>query len=155
MQKIIDGIEILISYVLIIVGLVYAAYQASELLFRFLFGLWESITSAEFLVERPGRPLAGLFFSVLLTLELVATVRVFAADHLTKIRIILLVGMIAVSRKILEMDMTHMDVPQGLTISAMISALSVGYFLVSRASKGRADKSHNKPASDPQQTSNP
>lgn len=150
MQKLINGTEHLISYALIIVGLVYAAYQTVELVALFLMGLWKSISSVQFIAEQPGRPIAGLFFSVLLTLELVATVRVFAADHLTKIRIIMLVGMIAVSRKILEMDMVHMDVMQGLTVSAMISALSIGYFLVSRTARKQVLTDRGKDALDTQ-----
>jgi len=150
MQKIIDWIEHAISYTLILVGLVYAAYQTTELVILFVSRLWTSIATLTFVKEIPGRPVAGLFFSVLLTLELVATVRVFAEDHLTKIRIILLVGMIAVSRKILEMDMEHLDAMAGFAISAMIAALSVSYFLVSRTAKKQPA---GKTSADPQ-TSN-
>jgi uncharacterized membrane protein (DUF373 family) len=135
MQKLIDGLEHAISYALIMVGLIFATYQTVELVVLFAAGLWKSLTTFEFIAEQPGHPVAGLFFSVLLTLELVATVRVFAADHLTKIRIILLVGLIAVSRKILEMDMEHFEIMEGLAVSAMIFTLSVGYFLVSRSLK--------------------
>lgn len=142
MQKIIDWIEHAISYALILVGILYAAYQTTELVLRFGVGFWDSITNLEFISDKPGRPLAGLFFSVLLTLELVATVRVFAADHLTKIRIILLVGMIAVSRKILEMPMDHLDIMTGLAISALMASLSIAYFLVSRTAK-RQSKSED------------
>jgi uncharacterized membrane protein (DUF373 family) len=135
MEKLIGRTEHAISYALILVGLTYAAYQTAELVILFLMALWKAVATFEILSERPGRPLAGLFFSVLLTLELIATVRVFAADHLIKIRVILLVGMIAVSRKILELDMVHMDSMHGFGISALVFALSVSYFLVSRTAE--------------------
>ena len=135
MEKFIGKTEHAISYALILVGLTFAVYQTAELVILFLMSLWEALTTFELLNERPGRPLAGLFFSVLLTLELVATVRVFAADHLIKIRVILLVGMIAVTRKILELDMAHMESAHGFGISALILALSVSYFLVSRTAE--------------------
>jgi uncharacterized membrane protein (DUF373 family) len=135
MEKLIGRTEHAISYALILVGLTYAAYQTAELVILFLMALWKAVATFEILSERPGRPLAGLFFSVLLTLELIATVRVFAADHLIKIRVILLVGLIAVSRKILEMDMVHMGSSNGFGIAALILALSVSYFLVSRTAE--------------------
>jgi uncharacterized membrane protein (DUF373 family) len=141
MQKVVARTEEYISYALIFVALSYAVYQTVELLIFFGVALWNSIAGWDFIHEIPGRPVAGLFFSVLLTLELVATVRVFAADHLIKIRVILLVGMIAVTRKILEMDMAHMGEAQGYTVAALILALSVSYFLVSRT----GDKSGRQP----------
>src|SRR5687768_12259375 len=144
MQKVVARTEEYISYALIFVALLYAVYQTLELLIFFGIALWNSIANWEIIHEIPGRPVAGLFFSVLLTLELVATVRVFAADHLIKIRVILLVGMIAVTRKILEMDMAHMGEAQGYTVAALILALSVSYFLVSRTGDqpGRKPEKH-------------
>jgi uncharacterized membrane protein (DUF373 family) len=139
MNKVVGKIEEYISYALIWVGLTYAAYQTIELVYRFLTRLWDALSSTEFLTEAPGRPVGSLFFSVLLTLELIATVRVFAEDHLIKIRVILLVGLIAVTRKILEMDMAHMGELEAYAVAALILALSISYFLVSRTEKGSVD----------------
>jgi uncharacterized membrane protein (DUF373 family) len=140
MEKVVGKIEQYISYALIFVGLTFATYQTVELVAMFISRLWQSVSAMEFLEDVPGRPVAGLFFSVLLTLELIATVRVFAEDHMIKIRVILLVGLIAVTRKILELDMEHMNPTDGVTVAALILALSLGYFLVSRSVDGHAKK---------------
>ena len=141
MQHVIEKIEQYISVALILIGLTFAVYQTVELIYLFASGLWESLIGAKFLAEKPGRPVAGLFFSVLLTLELIATIRVFAKSHLIKIRVILLVGLIAVTRKILELDMEHMQAIDGFTIAALILTLSLGYFLVSRSEgEGKTDR---------------
>ena len=137
MEKVVLKVEHYISYALILVGLTYAVYQTVELIVLFGFKLWESISTRSFVAETPGRPVAGIFFSVLLTLELISTIRVFAHDHLTKIRVILLVGMIAVTRKILEIE--HIEPASGATVAALILGLSISYFLVSRTKNGGSD----------------
>jgi uncharacterized membrane protein (DUF373 family) len=133
MELIIGKIEKYISFALIFVGLTFACYQTIELVYLFVVGLFDSVREGRFMADQPGRPIAGLFFSVLLTLELIATIRVFAHDQLVKIRIILLVGLIAVTRKILEMDMDHIAPVEGLTVAALILTLSLSYYLVSRS----------------------
>jgi uncharacterized membrane protein (DUF373 family) len=80
-----------------------------------------------------GKNLFVIFFNILLALEILETVRVFDKDHDVKIRIILLVCIIAVSRKILTLDMNHVDSNSELALAGLVGALSAGYYLVSRS----------------------
>jgi len=81
------------------------------------------------------RQITVLFFNVLLTVEIMQTIRVFSKNHIIKVRIILIVCLIAVSRKILELG--HSSEPMAeFSLAALILSLSTGYFLVSRKGTG-------------------
>lgn len=71
-----------------------------------------------------------VFFNILMALEVLETVKLFNKSHDIKIRIILIVCLIAVSRQILTI---HIDIqgPEGeLAVAALVTGLSASYFLV-------------------------
>lgn len=135
MDAFVGKFERYISYTLVIIGMMFIVYQTFDLIYEFGELLWQSAREKTFYASREGRPVAGLFFSILLTLEIIQTVRVFSKDHEVKIRIIMLVGLIAVTRKILMMDMTEAKPMEEFSVAALVVALALGYFLVSRSSK--------------------
>jgi uncharacterized membrane protein (DUF373 family) len=94
-----------------------------------------SIQQEKFTTDEKGKPVAGLFFSILLLLEIMQTIKVFAKEHSVKIRIILIVGLIAVTRKILIFDMEDVDAASQFAIAALILSLSAGYYLVSKSER--------------------
>lgn len=132
-EKVIGNFEKYISYTLISVGLLFAVYQVYELVYLVFTNLYTSITKGEFFVGKEGMPIAGLFFNILLLLEILETVKTFSKGHVIKIKIILIVGIIAVTRKLLMEDMTHAEPLQEIAVGVVIFALSLGYFLVSKA----------------------
>lgn len=89
-----------------------------------------------------GRNVAIMFFNVLLMIEIMQTIKIFAHDHITKVRVILIVGLIAVSRKILEMGGEHSDPMGELAIAALILSLSIGFHLVSKYASEKIEKEH-------------
>lgn len=134
-ERVVGYIEKYISYVLISVGLLFACYQVVELVYRVLMNLWRAAMQGEFLHTQHGMPLVVLFFNVLLLLEILETVKTFSKGHIVKIKIILIVGIIAVTRKLLVADMTHAAPIEEMAVGAVILALSIGYFLVSKSSQ--------------------
>jgi len=79
-----------------------------------------------------GKNVAVLFFNILLMIEIMQTLKVFASDHIIKVRVILIVCLIAVSRKILELG-EHSENPMSeIAIAAMIVALAIAFHLISR-----------------------
>jgi len=81
-----------------------------------------------------GRTIGILFLNILLMMEIMQTIKVFSSSHIIKVRIILIVCLIAVSRKVLALSEQSIDPWAELAISALILSLSTGYFLVSRNS---------------------
>ena len=132
-EKVSGQIEKYLSYTLISVGLLFAVYQVFELVYLVFTNLYASFIKSEFFRGSSGTPIAGLFFNILLLLEILETVKTFSKGHVIKIKIILIVGIIAVTRKLLLEDMTHVEPLQELAVGGVILALSIGYFLVSKA----------------------
>jgi uncharacterized membrane protein (DUF373 family) len=140
MQSFINKFEKTISYLLIIAVVFYISFQTLEL-------IWESVKVYTARLENVGldytqaygKNLFAIFFNILLALEILQTVRVFDKDHDIKIRIILLVCIIAISRKILTLDMVHIDPLAEIALACLVAGLSGGYYLVSKI-HGKGDK---------------
>jgi uncharacterized membrane protein (DUF373 family) len=141
MEKVLDKFETIISTILLLVAMFIVSFQTLEL-------IWELITSFITRIKEVGleyRPeytqtVVVLFFSILLTLEIIETIKVFRHDHQAKIEIILIVVMIAISRKILAMDTQGSHVEEELATAALIVAFSLSYFLVRIRNKRNSAK---------------
>ncbi|WCT09994.1 phosphate-starvation-inducible PsiE family protein [Mucilaginibacter jinjuensis] len=130
-----------ISYALMAIAMLFVCYQTIDLMFSFVFRLVHSIQDKTYVLEAKGRSIAGVFFTILLTLEIIQTIKVFSHNHSTKLKIILIVGLIAVTRKILIFDMEEVTPLAEFAIAALIISLSAGYFLVSRSEKSNVNES--------------
>jgi uncharacterized membrane protein (DUF373 family) len=135
MDKLFGVFEKYVSAALIVLGMLFVCYQMVDLGYHFIFKMIESIQNKTFSIDEKGKPVASLFFSILLLLEIIQTIKVFSKDHTVKVKIILIVGLIAVTRKILIFDMEDADPIAELAIAALIISLSVGYYLVSKSDK--------------------
>ncbi|GAO41087.1 phosphate-starvation-inducible PsiE family protein [Flavihumibacter petaseus] len=137
MDNFVDKFERWITYVLMGVALLMITLQTYELLREMISNLVIRI-STDGLVFKPGSMHSGvvLFFNILLSLEILATIRVFSKGHEVKIKVILIVCMIAVSRKFLAADTQEHDSLQSeLGIAALILAFALGYYLVQKVEK--------------------
>lgn len=80
---------------------------------------------------------------VILGLELLETLRTFFSEHGKRLRIIIVVALIAVSRHIIQMDFEHLAGDVILGISALVLALAASYYLIVRvASSPMEDSAH-------------
>jgi uncharacterized membrane protein (DUF373 family) len=133
MEKILPNFEKYISYALMLIAMVGIIFLTLDLIWVFGGRIAYAIQHRTFEVEVEGRPAAALFFGILLWLEILQSVRVFAKDHSVKLKIILIVGIIAVTRKILLLDMSEVEPMTEFAVAALIVALSLGYFLISKS----------------------
>jgi uncharacterized membrane protein (DUF373 family) len=72
----------------------------------------------------------GNILLVLIGVELMHTVKIYLIDKSVHIEVILAVGLVAITRKVLLLDHSHMDGISLIGISAIIISLSVSYYLV-------------------------
>ena|SRR5215467_3651251 len=144
MLKFSDRFEKVISAFLIGFAMVIITYQVVQL-------IWNSVQSfakrfrevgLEYSPEY-GKTIAILFFNVLLMMEIMQTIKVFSHNHIIKVRIILIVCLIAASRKILALGEGQTDPMSELSLAALILSLSAGYFLVSRYTKDPVEEHAN------------
>ncbi|MGD9173594.1 MAG: phosphate-starvation-inducible PsiE family protein [Desulfobacterales bacterium] len=75
----------------------------------------------------------AFFLMVLIGLELVETVKVYFEEDVFHAEVIVLVAIIAVARKIIVIDYKLITYEMLLGIAALMLVLTVGYFLVKRA----------------------
>jgi uncharacterized membrane protein (DUF373 family) len=133
MIKLFDRFEKVVSAILLGFGIVLITFQVVQL-------IWNTIGSFAKRFQQAGleyapeytRTIAILFFNILLMLEILQTIKIFSQDHVVKVRIILIVCLIAVSRKILALGEQSTEPLADLALAALVLALSAGYFLVSR-----------------------
>jgi uncharacterized membrane protein (DUF373 family) len=135
MENFIKLFEKYVSWILVIIAMVFICYQICDLVYHTGARIIETVQNGTFNIEQQGSPIASVFFSVLLILEVIQTIMVFSSNHIVKVKVILIVGLIAVTRKILLSDIAEADPKEEFAIATLILALSASYFLVSRSEK--------------------
>lgn len=80
------------------------------------------------------------FLTVLIGFELFETVRLYIKENVFHGEIILLVGLIAVSRKVNVLDYSKEDPLTIFAMAALFVAISIGYYLI----KGKSSSSKSK-----------
>lgn len=133
MDKVLRNFEKYTCYTLLALGMFFIVFQIVELIWLTITGFMKRFQEIG-LAYAPeyGRNMILLFFNVLLALEILETIKVFEKSHEVKIRIILMVCMIAVSRKILMLDIFEGNPMSEIALAALIIALSGGYYLINK-----------------------
>jgi len=75
----------------------------------------------------------GFFLLVLIGLELLATIRMYIQDDTIHVEFVMVVALIAVSRKIIVLNYEKTDALTVLGIAALVITLSAGYYLMKRS----------------------
>lgn len=121
-------------FVLSCVIVVYIGIEIIELIYQFGRALMYSSDNPDRLLithEQTAQVLP-VFFNVLIAVELLDTFHVYVKEHNIKAQSILLIGIIAIGRKLLVLDIGHSDGITNLGLASIILALSIGYYLVKR-----------------------
>jgi uncharacterized membrane protein (DUF373 family) len=133
-DKIISRIEVTAvtaMQVLIIVIVTAATFVLYLLLVRNLIPQLARIESAAGLLPAMQQSFAGVLI-VVLGLELLETLKAFSVEHHVRLEVILVVAIIAVARHVIQVDFEHTPGTVLLGLSAVILALTFGYFLIKK-----------------------
>jgi uncharacterized membrane protein (DUF373 family) len=124
-----------VFYILGGVIVLYIAIEVIELVYQFAKALFADHSGSDRLLvtKEHTKLVLPVFFNILIAVELLDTMKNYIAEHSIKVQSILLIGLIAIGRKILVLDVGHADGLTNLGLAAMIIALSGGYYLVKRA----------------------
>ena len=79
--------------------------------------------------------LFGLFLLVLIGIELLETIKVFFTERIIRVEVVLLVGIIAIARKVIVLNVMETPSLSLIGIGFIIIALTVGYYLITRGHK--------------------
>ena len=121
-----------------VVAVVLSATMAAVLVLAFMDLVWTigiDIVTPPFMLLDINELLDifGLFLLVLIGIELLETVaRTYLTKDAIQVEIVLLVAIIAVSRKVIIMDLTAYPPLTLVGIAAIVLSLSAGYFFLKR-----------------------
>jgi len=133
MIKFSDRFERIISAILLGFAIVIIVFQVAQLIWTTIEVFAKRFREAGLeYAPQYGRNVAVLFFNILLMMEIMQTIKVFADTHIIKVRVILIVCLIAVSRKILASGEEVIDPMTEFSIAGLVLALAISYYLVSK-----------------------
>jgi len=118
--------------VLMIVIVLVATFVLYLLLVKNLLTQATRIESVAGLIPAMQQSFAGVL-TVVLGLELLETLKTYFTEHQVRLEVILVIAIIAVGRHVIQVDFEHTSGTVLLGLSAVILALTSGYFLIKRA----------------------
>ena len=75
----------------------------------------------------------GFFMMILIGLELIETIKIYLVDESIHVEIICLVAIVAITRKVIILDLYKLPPVSLLGIAAIILALTIGYYFLKKA----------------------
>ncbi|HMO61678.1 MAG TPA: phosphate-starvation-inducible PsiE family protein [Ferruginibacter sp.] len=126
--------ETTVFYILISVIVIYITIEVIELIYQFGKSLFspDKNSSRLLITKEQTAQVLPVFFNILIAIELIDTFNVYIKEHSIKVQSILLIGLIAIGRKLLVLDIGHSEGIQNIGLAALIIALALGYYLLKR-----------------------
>jgi uncharacterized membrane protein (DUF373 family) len=124
----------IVFYVLSGVTMIYISIEIIELVYQFGRALlMDNGDTGRLLITKQQTALVlPVFFNILIAVELIDTFNIYIKEHSIKVQSILLIGLIAIGRKLLVLDIGHSDGLSNIGLASIILALSLGYYLVKK-----------------------
>ena len=129
-----EALVIALLQLLLVIAVTVGTAQLFILFIERLPHAWADITNAEDLHNAMQHAFGGVLV-VVLGLELIETLKVYFHEHQVRVEVIMIVGLIAVGRHVIQVDYEHVEASQLIGLGALIVSLALGYFLVGRSSK--------------------
>jgi uncharacterized membrane protein (DUF373 family) len=128
--------EVIVFYVLSSVIVLYISVEIIELVYQFAKALFANHEDSDSLLisKEQTKLVLPVFFNILIAIELIDTFNLYLKEHSIKVQSILLIGLIAIGRKLLVLDLGHADGISNIGLASIIIALSLGYYLVKKQS---------------------
>lgn len=134
-NKLTSNYEKFIFYFLMGVLYVYIAVEIITLCYFFITGLISLSPGPEYLFfdHAESSKILPPFFSILISVELIDTLRHYMRDHTIQSQHIITIGIIAITRKLLVLDFSHGDALINFSIAALVITLSLAYYFIKKA----------------------
>lgn len=111
----------------ITVEIVELIYQFFSSIFKMDEGNGRLIVSTSLLKD-----FLPIFFNILIAIELIDTFLIYMQKHSIKVLNILLIGLIAIGRKLIAFDFNDLSGLSNIGLAALIIALAGGYYLIKK-----------------------
>ncbi len=133
-HSLIKKFEVIVFYILSAIIVLYIGVEIIELIYQFGKALFESNESSTRLLitKEQTSQVLPVFFNILIAIELIDTFNFYIKEKRIKVQSILLIGLMAIGRKLLVLDIGHADGLSNIGLASIIIALSLGYYLVKK-----------------------
>lgn len=141
MLKLVENFERYILFFILILMMISVTLGAAELVWILI----KEINKPPFMLLDIDKMLEifGFFMIILIGLELIYSIKMYLKNENVQVEIVLMVAIIAISRKIIILDSRNLDGIALLGLGGLILALSGGYFLIRRTGLMKKNKSDN------------
>ena len=131
-ERIVDGFQHVIILALLSLMLVVISVAAIDLAILIVRSIvlppyFTVLTLTEIL------DILSAFLMVLIAMELLETIRMYLEEDKVHVNVVLLVAIIAIARKVIILDVKHMEPMILFGIASIIIALCAGYYFLRRA----------------------
>ena len=134
--SLVHAIKKWMSFILLILMTLIVAIAIVELGITLYLELFDPTDGVLFLEIDELFRIFGLFFIILIGFELVETVAMYLKENVIHAEVVLLVAVIAVTRKVILLDMEKYDPVAIIGLGAIIISLGGCYWLIKQSSRG-------------------
>ena len=138
-EKFLHGLEIIEGWVskLLSIGMILVTFIA---IFHLGYSLVQTLIDTIYLhneknFNRELFQLFGLFLNVLIALEILENITAYLRKHVIQVELVIVTSLIAVSRKIIILDLEKKSSSDLIALAVAVFSLSIGYAIVHQTNR--------------------
>lgn len=128
-----ESIEVIISKILSLAMVMVIIVSVCDLI---IFLAQELFNYPQTLLKDTLFVIFGLFLNVLIALEILENITAYLKKHVIQVELVIVTSLIAVSRKIIILDLEKKTAADLIGLSIAIFSLSISYLIVRQTNKG-------------------
>jgi uncharacterized membrane protein (DUF373 family) len=129
-----ESIEVVISKILSLAMIWVILLSVCDLL---IFLAKELVSHSDNLLKDTLFVIFGLFLNVLIALEILENITAYLKKHVIQVELVIVTSLIAVSRKIIILDLEKKTAADLIGLATAIFALSISYLIVRTTNRGK------------------
>ncbi|MEZ2227335.1 MAG: phosphate-starvation-inducible PsiE family protein [Microcoleus sp.] len=128
-----ESVEVVVSKVLSLAMIIVIIISVCDLI---IYLTRELINDPQTLLKDTLFVIFGLFLNVLIALEILENITAYLKKHVIQVELVIVTSLIAVSRKIIILDLEKKTAADLIGLATAIFALSISYLIVRYTNKG-------------------
>ncbi|TAH04820.1 MAG: hypothetical protein EAZ16_04010 [Sphingobacteriales bacterium] len=133
-MELIKKLEQYVFYFLVTMLFCYILVEIIELVHLFIQSILTRGTDNRWLLSSDQvKEILPVFFNILIAVELIDTFNVYIKENSIKVQNILLIGLIAIGRKVISYDFAHADALANMGLAVLVIAFAGSYFLIKKS----------------------
>jgi uncharacterized membrane protein (DUF373 family) len=129
-----ESVEVVISKILSLAMIWVILLSVCDLL---IFLAKELVSHSDNLLKDTLFVIFGLFLNVLIALEILENITAYLKKHVIQVELVIVTSLIAVSRKIIILDLEKKTAADLIGLATAIFALSISYLIVRYTNRGK------------------